>query len=179
MISPRLADIGVRRDLTPEELSRVGAAIAGRSLTEIATGRPANQIVQTARLGWWWREVAEPAQLVHAAQEYLDGSLAITDDDDLRPVLIDPLLLRPEQTAWQALELLHALDDERLGELFADAQLRAGLEQAIPDTDGLRPRLEEFFRTRFDEQGQVQAVHPERSFSLQHDQRGPGRREDR
>ena len=166
MISRQLADIGVRRDLTPEELSRVGTAIAGRSFTEVAVGLPTNQMVQKARFEWWWREVAESALLVRAAWEYLDGSLAIAADDDLRSVLIDPLLLRPEQTAWQALELLYALDDERLGGLFADAQLRAGLEQAIPDTDGLRPRLEEFFRTRFDEQGQVQAVHAERSFSL-------------
>ncbi len=176
MISPQLDRIGLRRDLTPEELTLVGAVIAARTRTEVAADLPRIQRVQAARFDWWWNEVGEPARLAHAAREYLDGSLVLVqDDEDLRSALIDPLVHRLEQTAWRVLDLLEALDDHRLAWLFADGQLRPQLLRAIHgrpivdpghvDDFDLRIRLGEFFVRRFDGENHVRSVHRPRPFT--------------
>ena len=163
MINPRLANLGVRRDLTPQELEELGAEIAGRTRTAIAAGLPLNQRRQRAVFDRWWNEVGELAVLVNRVQEYLDGSLDVVEDDnDLR--LLISKLLGSEYTLRHALDLLEAIDDAQLARLFEDdaatagprgSWLRALLEQAIPPQAELRPRLETLLSDRFNDADRV------------------------
>ncbi len=180
MISSRLDNLGVRRDLTPEQLENLGAVIAGRSRTGIAAGLALNQRRQRALFDWWWNEVGQLARLVNQVREYLDGNLDVVEDDDELPPLISRLL-GSEYTQRHALQLLEALDDAQLARLFADdaalvglfgARLSELLEQQIPPQaqnnpeHPLRPRLENLIRDRLDAGGVRAPVEPPLSFSL-------------
>src|SRR5260370_36628131 len=160
MISPRLANLGVRRDLTPEHARELGSLMRGRERGVIGAGLALNQRRQRALFKRWWNEVGELAGLVNRVRDYLNGDIAVAEDP--APLISD--LLGSEYTRQHALELLEALDDAQLARVFADnaeviglfgARLRALLDHTIPPGHELRSRLENLFRDRFDDAGKV------------------------
>ncbi len=171
MISPSLAGMGVRSDLKPDELEKVGAAIARSMTGGIVVDLPLSQRVQEARLGWWDREVAIPAGLANDVVQYLDGNLAVFGD--LRSVVSE--LLQFRQTHRHALKLLEALDDTELARMFegdtdqaADSMrlLKRTAASYADDRSGLQlgSGFADFFRKRFADGKVNTGVQPAKPF---------------
>ena len=138
LISPRLAGLGIRADLEPASVVLLGQHLAGRSRADVAAALSLNQEAERARFDWWWDHVAEPAQWVNSAQEFLQGAPALRNYHALQRLV--SYLAGLEHTQWQALELLEGLEDSQLPALL-DGRLRDGLLRAIPVGHPLRPRL--------------------------------------
>ena len=190
VITAELADVGIRDELTRAQLLVAATALSGAPLAALYSLRLPP--VEYARAERWVRGVRDA--MVDWVLGYVAGTQGYGMTAAEMWVLVRLLLSNvvPDRAPVALLALLEGINDSQLAGLFEEniprailfedhpqvagllhddmlagphtRWLRELLEEAISAEHELRPRLEELFSVRFDDEQHVRVVYPE-SFS--------------